>query len=252
MFTLMRATVFGASSGTQARRDSSLDLIKWLAMLSMVIDHSRYLWPQAEAWLFFVGRLAFPLFCLGIAANVCRSRSGQLFTDANGRYLAWLMAFSVVSELPYRLLSTESSTLNIMPTLLIGLLIAWGVHHQGRHGLLLGLLSLTLAAAMHERLMYGVFGALVPAALVISIQRPGPAWLLPALLCVLANSRNRWAQGWSGEVVGISIAAEFAAPLIGLWLLRTTITWRIWPVTRWGYFFYPVHLLVLAGIRMGL
>ncbi|MGA4815839.1 TraX family protein [Pseudomonas aeruginosa] len=39
----------------------------------MVIDHLRYLWPEATAWLFVVGRFAFPLFCLGIAANVSRS-----------------------------------------------------------------------------------------------------------------------------------------------------------------------------------
>ncbi|HCH7771274.1 TPA: conjugal transfer protein TraX, partial [Pseudomonas aeruginosa] len=86
------------------RRDAGLDLIKWLAMLTMVIDHLRYLWPQAEGWLFFIGRLAFPLFCLGIAANVSRSRPGQLYTTGNARYLIWLGVFSVVSELPYHML----------------------------------------------------------------------------------------------------------------------------------------------------
>ena len=53
-------------------RSTSLDLVKWLAMLTMVIDHLRYLWPEATTWLFVVGRFAFPLFCLGIAANVHR------------------------------------------------------------------------------------------------------------------------------------------------------------------------------------
>ena len=58
-------------------RDTSLDLIKWLAMLTMLLDHLRYVWPET-GWLFVVGRLAFPLFCLGIAANVARSRAGEL------------------------------------------------------------------------------------------------------------------------------------------------------------------------------
>ena len=40
-------------------RDANLDLLKWLAMLSMLLDHLRYVWPQSE-WLFIVGRLAFP------------------------------------------------------------------------------------------------------------------------------------------------------------------------------------------------
>ena len=231
------------------RRDAGLDLIKWLAMLTMVIDHLRYLWPQAEGWLFFIGRLAFPLFCLGIAANVSRSRQGQLYTTGNARYLIWLGVFSVVSELPYHMLSTESSSINIMPTLMLGLLIAWIVHHQGRDGLLIGVVSLAVAFMLHDRLMYGSFGVLLPAALVVAIQRPGPAWLLPAVLCVLANSSNRWAEGWGLESAEASIVAEFTAPLIGLWLLRAPIMWRIWPVRRWGYFFYPAHLLMLSGLR---
>ncbi len=176
------------------RRDACLDLIKWLAMLTMVVDHLRYLWPQAESWLFFIGRLAFPLFCLVIAANVSRSHRGQLYTGGNARYLIWLAVFSVVSELPYHMLSTESSSMNIMPTLMLGLLIAWSVHHQGRDGLLLGVVSLAVAFMLHDRLMYGAFGVLLPAALIVAIQRPGPAWLLPAVLCVLANSRNRWIE----------------------------------------------------------
>mgnify|MGYP003110313879 CR=1 FL=1 len=230
-------------------RDAGLDLIKWLAMLTMVVDHLRYLWPQAESWLFFIGRLAFPLFCLGIAANVSRSRPGQLYTGGNARYLIWLAVFSVVSELPYHMLSTESSSMNIMPTLMLGLLIAWSVHHQGRDGLLLGVVSLAVAFMLHDRLMYGAFGVLLPATLIVAIQRPGPAWLLPAVLCVLANSRNRWIEGWGIESVGSSIVAEFTASFIGLWLLRTPITWHIWPVRRWGYFFYPAHLLVLSLLR---
>lgn len=90
-------------------RDANLDLIKWLAMLTMLLDHLRNLWPEIE-WLFIAGRLAFPLFCLGIAANVARSQSGALYTDENVRYLGWMVAFALISELPYRLLSSDSST----------------------------------------------------------------------------------------------------------------------------------------------
>ena len=54
-------------------RSSSLDLIKWLAMLTMVIDHLRLVWPEISN-LFIPGRLSFPLFCVAIAANVARSK----------------------------------------------------------------------------------------------------------------------------------------------------------------------------------
>jgi hypothetical protein len=231
-------------------RDANLDLIKWLAMLTMLLDHLRYLWPQAADWLFIIGRLAFPLFCLGIAANVARSRFGGVYTDENVRYLGWMAAFSVISELPYHLLSSDSSTLNVMPSLMLGLLIAWGAHHRGCDGFVLALAGVTVAVLIQERLMYGVFGALLPAALLLAIQRPGPVWLLPAALCLLANSRNRWLSEWELQpYMLLTLFTAFVAPLLGLWLLRRPRHFRIWPVKRWGYWFYPGHLAALHLIR---
>lgn len=231
------------------KRDAGLDLVKWLALLTMLVDHLRHLWPQAQDELFILGRLAFPLFCLGIAANVRRSRSGELFTPNNARYLAWLVAFSVISELPYQWLSTQSSSLNIMPTLTLGLLVAWAVHHQSQSASLLGAAGIAAGALLHDVLMYGVFGVLLPASLVIALKRSGVFWLLPAVVSVLANSRNRWSDGLSFDTIGNSVVVEFMAPLLGLWLLRAGFTWRVWPVGRWGYFFYPIHLLLLTMIR---
>jgi hypothetical protein len=230
-------------------RDTNLDLIKWLAMLTMLLDHLRYVWPTVE-WLFIVGRLAFPLFCLGIAANVARSRSGELYTDDNVRYLGWMAAFTVISELPYRLLSSDSSTLNVMPSLTLGLLIAWGAHHRGRDGFILALVGMSAAAVIQKHLMYGIFGALLPAALLLAIRRPGLMWLLPAVLCVLANSRNRWLAEWELQPYTLLILfTAFVAPLFGLWLLRCPNPFRVWPVKRWGYWFYPGHLAALHLIR---
>lgn len=229
--------------------DANLDLVKWLAMLTMLVDHLRYVWPETE-WFFIAGRLAFPLFCLGIAANVARSQSGALYSDANARYLGWMAAFAVISELPYRLLSSESSTLNVMPSLLLGLLIAWGAQHRGRNGFVLALAGVSVAVLIQDRLMYGVFGALLPTALLLAMQRPGLAWLLPAALCVLANSRNRWFADWEFQPYTLLIlATAFAAPMLGLWLLRRPSQFRIWPVKRWGYWFYPGHLAALHLIR---
>ena len=179
------------------RRDAGLDLVKWLAMLSMLIDHLRYLWPDAYG-LFIIGRLAFPLFCLSIAANVTRTRPGELFSEGNARYLGWLLVFSLISELPYRELSPESATLNVMPTLLLGLLVAWGVHHADRNSLLLATGALVLAILFHHQLMYGLVGVILPAAFMLGL-RGMRWWWLPAVLAILANSRNRWLEGWGAH-----------------------------------------------------
>ncbi len=239
-------------SGVQTERSGSLDLIKWFAMLSMLMDHLRYLWSDAD-WLFTVGRMAFPLFCLAIAANVARTRPGDLINDGNVRYFGWLMAFAVISELPYRLLSPLSSSLNVMPTLMLGLLLAWGVHHRDRTSALLAAATLVIATALHSRLMYGAAGVLLPAALLWAINRSYGWWLLPATVAVLANSRNRWLldSGVPLETVAI-LGTAFVTPLWGLWLLRQEVALHIWPVRRWGYFFYPGHLAMLQALRFAL
>jgi hypothetical protein len=230
-------------------RNRSLDLVKWLAMLTMVIDHLRLVWPDWSD-LFIPGRFAFPLFCVGIAANVARSRSGELLTTANGRYLGLMLLFAAISELPYRSIST-SGLFNVMVTLSLGLIIAWGVHHRT---LLSGVFALTAAAVAYsikDPLMYGFYGALVPAAVLIAIKKPGVLWLLPAILCLLSNTRGSAAsRALDLELYSLlAFSAAFAAPLIGLWLLRTNLAFKVWPVRQWGYWFYPGHLVVLQGLR---
>nr|WP_246218994.1 TraX family protein [Pseudomonas izuensis] len=47
-----------------------------------------------------------------------------------------------------------------------------------------------------------------------------------------------------------ALSIVFAALLLGLWLLRRSGHFRIWPVRCWGYLFYPGHLLVLQILRI--
>ena len=209
-------------------RDAGLGLVKWLAMLSMLIDHLRYLWPDAYG-LFVIGRLAFPLFCLGIAANVARTRSGELFSECNARYLGWLLAFSLLYELPYRLLSPESATLNVMPILSLGLLLAWGIHHADRNSLFLAATALVVALLLHRQLMYGVIGVTLPAACVLGLKGVR-WWLLPAALAMFA-------------IAG-------AAVLLGVALLRQPMSCTVWPVGRWGYWFYLGHLAAIYLMKL--
>ena len=203
------------------KRSSSLDLIKWLAMLTMVIDHLRLVWPELSN-LFIPGRVSFPLFCVAIAANVARSKQGELLTAANGRYLALMLLFAAISEVPYRYISGA-----------------------------MALMAAAVAYVLDDPLMYGFYGALVPAAVLIAIKGPGVLWLLPAALCLMSNTRSSIVtRALDLEVYSlVALSTAFAAPLIGLWLLRQTLTFKVWPVRQWGYWFYPGHLAALQALR---
>lgn len=224
-------------------RDAALDLLKWLAMLSMFVDHLRFVWPEL-AWAFVPGRLAFPFFCLAVAANV---RRGVL----SWRYLAWLLMFALLSEWPYRLLVGNSTTLNILPTLALGLLIAQGVAHDQARVRGLALLALGVAWWGQQHLMFGFFGALLPTACLLALSRRGGWYLLAGMCAVLANySPTLWAGARQFQAfawVGVMVCG--VAPLLGLSLLRGGLELRIWPLRRWGYLLYPGHLLIWALVR---
>ena len=231
-------------------RSKSLDLIKWLAMLTMVIDHLRLVWPEMTN-LFIPGRLSFPLFCVAIAANVARSKQGEWLTAANGRYLALMLLFAAISEVPYRYISTSGS-FNVLVTLALGLLIAWGLQYRTLLSGATALMAAAVAYVLDDPLMYGFYGALLPSAVLLAIKSPGVLWLLPAALCLLSNTRSSIVtRAMDLEIYSLlALSSAFAAPLIGLWLLRQTFTFKVWPVGQWGYWFYPGHLAALQALRL--
>lgn len=237
---------------SRVERHTGQDLIKWIALLTMVLDHMRLAWPSLDN-LFILGRFSFPLFCLAIAVNVCRTEAGALFTRSNGRYLMLMVIFAMISEVPYQHIGAAGK-LNVLFTLSLGLLVAWGVHHRTWHSLVLALAAAAAAHVLNESLMYGFFGVLLPATFVLAVKRPEFFAMLPVMLCVAVNSRG----GLFSQAVHLEPAALSAlivaalAPLLGMALLWSQLTLRVMPVTRWAYWFYPGHLAVLVGVRMAL
>lgn len=230
------------------KRDGALDLLKWLALLSMVLDHLRYVGLSLDG-LYVPGRLAFPWFCLAIAANLHRTRNAVV--TGSWRYLGWLLLFSAVSEIPYRLYIPDPDTLNVMPTLALGLLVARGWQDPSIISRLLGVAALVLAAVFPERLMFGFFGVLLPLALLMVFRRPWYFSLLPGLFCLAAN---QWqvlydSARFGSSVAILGIAICLFAPMLGLFLLRHGRHLQPPPMRRWAYALYPAHFLLLLLIR---
>ena len=149
-------------------RDGALDLLKWLALLSMVLDHLRYVGLSLDS-LYVPGRLAFPWFCLAIAANV--HRAAHTPVSGRWRYLGWLWLFSVISEVPYRMFIVDADTLNVLPTLALGLLVARGWQQKALFDRGLALIAFFIAAVFSTQLMFGFFGVLLPLALLLVFKR---------------------------------------------------------------------------------
>ncbi|PQZ93987.1 MULTISPECIES: TraX family protein [Pseudomonas] len=227
-------------------RDGALDLLKWLALLCMVLDHLRYVGLSLDG-LYVPGRLAFPWFCLAIAANL--HRVGK--TPFNGRYLGWLLLFSVISEVPYRLFIEDADTLNVLPTLALGLLVARGWQQKAAVDRGLALIAVTVAAVFSSHLMFGFFGVLLPLAMLLVFTRPWYFSLLPGLVCVAAN---QWQILLNNDtlVARLGLATCLIAPLAGLVLLRHAKNVSPLPMRRWAYTLYPLHFLLLLLVRQAI
>ena len=230
------------------QRDGALDLLKWLALLSMVLDHLRYIGYSVDL-LYVPGRLAFPWFCLAMAYNLARRRT--VTTGGKWRYLGWLLLFSAISEIPYRMFIPDPDTLNVMPTLALGLLVARGWQDETLPSRLLAVGALVLAALFPEWLMFGFFGVLLPLAMLLVIKRPWYFSLLSGLVCLAANQWEVLVYsarlGNSAAILGI--ATCLIAPLLGLVLLRHASHFKPPPMRRWAYALYPLHFLLLLAVR---
>ncbi|HEY0290146.1 MAG TPA: TraX family protein [Pseudomonas sp.] len=232
-------------------RNKALDLLKWLAMLSMVMDHLRYVGWSAN-WLYVPGRLAFPWFCLAIAVNLARSHALAVHPPVQWKYLTWLAAFTLLAELPYRLYMVgEAYTLNVLPTLVLGLLLAQGWLSKALSVRVLGLVSLGIAMIFSQYLMFGFFGVLLPLACLLVLRRSIWLAILPGVVCLLSNAWRQILDGssWGDPISLGALIACLLAPALGMALLRSPPGFAVWPMRRWAYAIYPLHFLLLLGLR---
>ncbi|MBQ6875773.1 MAG: hypothetical protein IJN46_06025, partial [Lachnospiraceae bacterium] len=110
----------------------SADALKWIAMVTMFIDHLAYtsLNPYGPHYVEMytvmrtIGRIAFPLYCFLLV-------EGFMHTGNYRRYVLRIGLFALLSEIPFDLALMDSvlefRSNNVFFTLLAGLLLIWGI-----------------------------------------------------------------------------------------------------------------------------
>ncbi len=85
--------------------------LKILALLSMLADHCAYFLLEPATPVYNVlrcfGRIAFPVFAFLISEGFAHTRS-------RNRYFFSLLAFALISEIPWYLLNGADSTLHVV------------------------------------------------------------------------------------------------------------------------------------------
>lgn len=220
-------------------------IVKYVAYLSMVIDHiGLVLFPYTAlySWLRLLGRFAFPIFCYFIAL-------GCLQTKRPTRYLLRLLVIAVLSEPAFSLAFYRvfwgGEMCNVMWTLLFGAFVCITASHAKLNGFFfVGYTAafMFLAGVLHTD--YGAQGVMLIGGSYWILKHPALqqrennnkqllSWA--ALLFLFASSMVFGSQSHPREYVILLLAPVFAGMQLS--------THRL---SKWWYFFYPAHLLLFV------
>jgi hypothetical protein len=158
-----------------SNRLMSQEFLKWLAIISMVVDHvSEHLLFGCQPGRAF-GRLAFPLFAMFVTYNYTHYYQGRF----PNKYILRLVFFGICTQVAYVTFGLER--LNIMATLSLGLL-AMFLYCNGKYcWLVLFLIGIALFNHFVFSIEYGLPGVL----LLLFLSFDSKLWVvIPALLLI--------------------------------------------------------------------
>ncbi|MBD2195485.1 MULTISPECIES: TraX family protein [Calothrix] len=202
--------------------------IKVLAAVFMLMDHVYSVLMPNLVILHYVGRLSFPLFAWLLA-------EGEKHTRNIYRYGSRLLIAAIISQ-PIYIIVFRKSFLNILFTLLIGLIMLRLVRRYPRLLQQIPMVGLCALIAEIFRCEYGAYG--IGVIFLMSLTDK----LKPAI----------WALSWcilhfvAFVASGNSLAQNLA---IFAGIIVFQFNSKQGPRARWFYAFYPGHLLILGLIR---
>lgn len=132
--------------------------LKWIAIITMLIDHTGVvLFPSMRIWR-MAGRIAFPVFCFLLVEGFFHTRDIY-------RYMTRLGLFALISEIPYDLAFRgtvlEFGSQNVFFTLCLGVVLMYVMQDGRNMAVRIAELFLVFWAAGFLRCDYGQKGILL-------------------------------------------------------------------------------------------
>lgn len=201
--------------------------LKWIAIITMVIDHvGAVLFPQYRL-LRCIGRLSFPIFCFLLTEGFFHTKNVE-------RYMVRLGLFAIISEIPYDLAFRKNfldfERQNVFFTLFIGLALMYAMQKSCETWIKVieVLLAMWIANALHTD--YNLKGIL--------------------LISIFYFTKDHYWIRFLGNVVwnfmwGISIQNYGGMASIPIALYNGE---KGPSMKYFFYVFYPAHLMVLYGV----
>ncbi len=215
--------------------DGTLELLKWLAVVLMTIDHiNKYLLGFSQPWMFYLGRLAMPIFTAVLAYNL--ARPGAFEKGLFQRTFRRLVLFGLISTPTFVAIgSTYDDSLwplNIMFLFAAIVACVWLIELDDIGAKTLMVVIFAVMGLLAEYLWFGIgFG------IAVWYYSKRPSWtaaIFGILFCATLNLFNN--VYWSL----LALPILFLAPRIKLRLPRLRLAF---------YAYYPLHLAVLWWLQ---
>ena len=229
-----------------------------LAMTFMFCDHIWALFMVGHDWLTCIGRLAFPMFAFMIVEGYHHTRNLR-------RYLRRLLIAAVISEIPFNLMCGGRVFFpvhqNVLWTFLLGLLLICMIERAKRTGkrwltVLAWMVAVVLGYLLGFVTMVDYYGGGVLTVLIFYLFHGRKWWhFVGQLVCLYyMNTEVMGGLGYPLTLFGqefFLVQQSLALlALIPIWLYRGKQGHHSKGFQYFCYAFYPVHMLILAAIRM--
>jgi len=214
---------------------SQIELLKWIAIILMVMDHSGRILFNDNEYLIALGRIAFPLFAYILAHNYF------FFTKNKNKQLLSILAIAIISQ-PIYVYVFDSNILNIMFTLFAGLL-SINLYENLKekldriHFINSMIVLFVFIIVMGYFVEYVFFGIFLIISMYTGFKLKNNNLIPVSIVLILLSNLPRL----SLAPVGI-----LSLPLI---LLSKKMKFKIRRVNKYlFYLFYPIHLLLLHSL----
>lgn len=209
---------------------ASIELLKWLAVVLMVVDHiNKFVLKESVPSMFALGRIAMPLFVFVLGYNLARPAAYE--SGVYQRVLTRLTCFGVLSIYPHAMMNVLIGgwwPVNIMFTLALAVLIMWLTEKGGVVSVIFAWVAFLLLGAVVEFWWPAVAGCLF---VWLYFKKGKPVYLVGFVLSLLALyfvNGNFWAL--------------LALPVI---VIARAWRWQL-PRMKWFFYaFYPLHFILL-------
>lgn len=210
------------------------NLVKLVAMATMLVDHIGVVFfPNVSLWR-IVGRIAFPLFAYQLGV-------GYDHTSDTKKYALRLLLFALLSQLPYYLVRQEWM-LNIFFTLLLGFGAISLYRHNKHNWLLLYLLAVTIITYVVPY-DFGGYGVLIILLFYI-VTTPS---LLAGSVAALSLLFLTVPEGYIQMFIVLAFPVLWGIKQVRLPAQMET---GLSHVNKWVFYaFYPLHLSLLWAVK---